>query len=109
MVEVYVNEFMSLVILGSWEQLRHVAAVFPPNADDSYDPISEKKLRAQEGLYSMRETLLGFDFDGTAKTMWPKAAKQEKLLTILKGWIQTGQQGMAGIQFAKFKSTVAKL
>ena len=57
-----------------------------------------KKLRAQEGLYLKCKTLLGFDFDGMAKTMWLEVAKQEKLLTILKGWIRTGQQGMAVIQ-----------
>jgi hypothetical protein len=51
-VEVYVDNFMSLVIPISREQLRHVATaimtgihdVFLPDADDSNDPISEKKL-----------------------------------------------------------------
>jgi hypothetical protein len=103
MVEVYVDDFMSLVIPVSWEQLQHVAAaimtgihdVFPPDANNSNDPISEKKLWAQKGLYSMHKTLLGFDFNGTAKTMWLEAAKQEKLLTILKGWIWTEWRGMA--------------
>jgi hypothetical protein len=117
MVEVYVGDFMSLVIQVSWEQPRYVAAaimtgihdVFPPDANNSNDPISEKKLRAQEGLYLMCKTLLGFDFDGAAKTMLLDAAKGEKLLTILKGWTWTGRQGMAGIQFAEFKSRGAKL
>ncbi len=52
MLEVYVDNFMSLVIPVSWEQLRHVANaimhgihdVFPPDAVDSNDPISEKNL-----------------------------------------------------------------
>jgi hypothetical protein len=87
MVEVYVNDFMSLIIPVSREQLRHVLAaimtgihdVFPPDADDGNDPISEKKLRAQEGLYSTRKTLLGFDFNGKAKTIWLKATKGKKL------------------------------
>jgi hypothetical protein len=35
----------------------------------------------------MRKTLLGFDFNGLAKTMWLEAAKRETLLTILKGWV----------------------
>jgi hypothetical protein len=59
MVEVYVDDFMSLVILVSWEQLRHVVAaiiteiddMFPPDANDSNNLISEKKIGAQEGLY----------------------------------------------------------
>jgi hypothetical protein len=52
MVEVYVDDFMSLVIPISQEQLCHVGNavmhgihnVFPPNAIDSDYPISEKKL-----------------------------------------------------------------
>jgi hypothetical protein len=74
MVEVYVDDFMNLVIPVSQEQLRHVATavmtgihdVFPPDADDSNDPISKKKLLKCEGQYSTHKTLLGFDFDGTA-------------------------------------------
>jgi hypothetical protein len=75
MVEVYVNNFMSLVIPISQEQLQHVAAavmtgihdMFPPDNDDSNDPISKKKMIKEEGQYSTRKTLLGFDFDGSAK------------------------------------------
>jgi hypothetical protein len=59
-IEVYVDDFMSLVIPVSCEQLRHVATavmtgihdVFPPDQGDSNDPISEKKLRQQEGQFS---------------------------------------------------------
>ncbi len=36
-------------------------------------------------MYKTRKTLLGFDFDSKAKTMWLESAKREKLLTILKG------------------------
>ncbi len=52
MVDVYINNFMSLIIPVSKAQLCHVATAvmtgihnaFPPNVDDSCDPISEKKL-----------------------------------------------------------------
>ncbi len=52
MVEVYVDDFMSLVIPVSREQLRHIANaimhgihdLFPPEDDNSNDPISEKKI-----------------------------------------------------------------
>jgi hypothetical protein len=116
-VEVYVDDFMSLVVQISQKQFRHVATavmtdindVFPPDNDDSNDPISEKKLRQQEGQFSMRKTLLGFDFDGIAKTMWLEDAKREKLLTVLKDWIRVGERGMAGIPFNEFKSVTAKL
>jgi hypothetical protein len=53
--------------------------------------------------------LLGFDFDGEAKTIWLEDAKREKLLTIFKGWIRTGKRASLGIPFGKFKSTVAKI
>ena len=118
MIEVYVDDFMSIVIPISKSQLQHTAAavmtgihdVFPANdEDDGDDPISEKKLKKGEGQYSTVKTLLGFDFDGINKTMWLEAAKREKLLTILRGWIRTGHRGSAGITFSEFESTVAKL
>jgi hypothetical protein len=83
--------------------------VFSPDANDSNDPLSKKKLLKCEGQYSTRKTLLGFDFDGLAKIMWLKVAKREKLLTVLKGWICSGKWGMAGIPFKEFESKVAKL
>jgi hypothetical protein len=108
---------MSLVIPVSQDQLRHVATavmtgihdVFPLDGDDSNNPISEKKLLKEEGQYSTQKTLLGFDFDGTTKTMWLEAAKQETLLTILKGWIRAGRHGTAGIPFKEFESVTAKI
>jgi hypothetical protein len=117
MVEVYVDDFMSLVIPVSMEQLRHVAKaimhgihdVFPPDNNDDEDPISEKKMKKGEGLYDTKKTLLGFDFDGDAKTMWLESAKREKLLTILKGWIRTGKQGSAGIPLGDYESTISKI
>jgi hypothetical protein len=117
MVEVYVDDFMSLVIPVSQAQLRHVASavmtgihdVFPGDAMDSNDPISEKKLIKQEGRYSTLKTLLGFDFNGTAKTMWLEAAKREKLLTILKSWVRTGNRGTAGIPFKEYESVILQL
>ena len=85
MVKVYVDDLMSLdipVSQCSQEQLRHVATtvmmgihdVFPADDVDSNNPISEKKLIKQEGRFTTPKTLLGFDFDGTAKQCglrWP--------------------------------------
>ena len=118
MIEVYVDDFMSLVIPVSQSQLVHTAVavmtgihdVFPANDDDNGDdPISEKKLKKLKGQYSTIKTLLGFDFDGKSKTMWLEAAKCEKLLTILRGWIRTGHKGTSGIPFKEFESTIAKI
>ncbi len=83
--------------------------VFPPDSEDSSDPISEKKLKQNNGLYSTCKTLLGFDIDGNAKTIWLETENQENHLTILKGWILTGHYGAAKVNCAEFKSTIAKL
>ncbi len=83
--------------------------VFSPDNDDKEDLISEKKMKKGEGLYDIKKTLLGFEFDGDAKTMRLELAKWEKLLTILKGWICTGKQGSVGIPFSKYKSTILKI
>jgi hypothetical protein len=61
--------------------------VFSLDDNDSNNPISERKLIKDEEQYFTQKTLLGFDFDGSAKTMWLELAKREKLLTILKSWI----------------------
>jgi hypothetical protein len=82
-LEVYVDDFISIVIPASQEQLRHVANaimegihdVFPPDEDDANDPISEKKLIKRDGQYDVLKTLLGFEFDGVGKTLWLEAAK----------------------------------
>ena len=58
---------------------------FPPDLDNSNDPILEKKLQKGEGQFSTWKTLLGFDFNGISKAMWLEDAKRENLLTILKG------------------------
>jgi hypothetical protein len=92
---VYVDDFMSLVIPTTKEQLDHVASaimtgihdVFPGNIVDSDDSISLKKLHKGEGTYSTLKTLLGFDFDGKRKTLWLEEEKRAKLLTTLQGWI----------------------
>jgi hypothetical protein len=91
MLEVYVNYFISLIIPMSQAQLQHIANaimegihdVFPPDNNDGNDQISKKKLLKDEGRYSTIKTLLGFDFDGNAKTIWLEDTKQEKLPATL--------------------------
>jgi hypothetical protein len=117
MLEVYVDDFMNLIIPASREQIRHVAMavmtgihdVFPLDDIHNDNPISEKKLKKGEGTYSTRKTLLGFNFNGEEKTMWLEEAKRKKLLTILKEWIRAGKRRTTGIPFTKFKSTIAKI
>jgi hypothetical protein len=98
-IEVYVDDFMNIVIPTSKAQLDHIANaimlgihdVFPENIVDSNDPISEKKLKKGEGQYSTLKTLLSFDFDGNCKTMWLEEEKRAILLTTIKGWIRSGK------------------
>ena len=115
-IEVYVDDFMSLIIPTSREQLDHVATavmtgihdVFPADMHDGNDPISEKKLLKGEGQYSMLKTLLGFDFDGNRKTLWLEEEKRAKLLTILHQWLRASSRER-GVPFNEFESVVAKL
>jgi hypothetical protein len=117
MLEVYVDDFVNLIIPASQKHLWHVAnaimegihGVFPPDQDDSNDPISEKKMRKTEGQYATLKTILRFNFDGVAKTLWLEEAKGEKLLTMLHRWIKAAIWGSGGIPFKQFKTTVAKL
>ncbi len=85
-LEVYVDDFMSIIIPTSQEQLEHVATavmtgihdVFPADVVASNDPISEKNLLKGEGQYSLIKTLPGFNFDRQQKTMWLEEAKRTK-------------------------------
>ena len=92
----YVDNFIACTIPTSKEQVKHVARgimhrihnVFPPNRDDTKDPISDKKLRKGDGTFNTKKYLLGFDFDGINKTIWLEEDKRAALLTILHQWIR---------------------
>jgi hypothetical protein len=83
LLEVYVDDFVSIVIPTSCEQLQYVSTgmtteihdIFPADTNNSNDPISEKKLRQWDGEYSTTKTILGFDFDRVNKTIWLEEAK----------------------------------
>jgi len=117
LLEVYVDDFFSLVIPTSREQLCHVSTgtmmgihdVFPADDNDSNDPISEKKLKQLDGEYGTTKIILGFDFDGLAKTLWLKDAKRARLITVLHGWLRLSRTGTGGIPFKEFESVIAKI
>ncbi len=73
--------------------------VFPADDVDSNDPISEKKLKQEDGEYATKKIILGFEFDGINKTLWLEEAKRAHLLTVLQGWIRSSKAGMMGIPF----------
>jgi hypothetical protein len=113
---VYVNDFMSLDIPTTREQLNHVATtvmtgihdVFPTNIIDSDNSIFEKKLKKGEGQYSTLMTLLGFAFNGKQKPLWLEEEKRATLLTTLKGWIHSAAHKQ-GVGFKEFESITTKL
>jgi hypothetical protein len=116
-LEVYVDDFVPLAIAASKEQLEHVARallhgihdVFPPDNDDENDPTSLKKLLKKEGQWDLLKEILGFDFDGDAKTMQLDEKKREFLLAVLTKWIRTAQNKSGGIEFKEFETVIAKL
>ncbi len=67
LIEVFVDDFMSLVIATSQQQLVHVGTgtmmgvrdVFPECIDPEDDPISEKKMKKLESLFDTSKSLLG--------------------------------------------------
>ena len=113
------NDYIVITTPPSKEQLRHVANavltgiydVFPPDEVDSNDPISHKKILKKEGVFAMEKDLLGFDFNGEPgkHTMWLKAPKRDKLLTILHGWCRASADRNHGIPFDVFWSTTYQL
>jgi hypothetical protein len=117
MLKVYIDDFVSLVIPMSREQLCHVSTgrmtgihnVFLADNNDANDPISKKKLKQLDGEYSTTKTILGFDFDGVNKTLWLEEAKRAHLLTVLHGWIRSSRSGTTGISFKEFETVVAKV
>jgi len=93
MVKVYVDNFTSLAVPTSREQLVHVTNltigeihdVFPVDEDDENDPLSLKKILKLESMWALHKDILGFTFDGLEKTIWLEAPKRDSLLVIMKG------------------------
>ena len=117
LVEVFVDDFMSLAIATSQQQVIHVGRgtmmgihdVFPPCEAKHNDPISEKKMKKGDSKFCTQKTLLGFDFDGNDKTIWLEESKRDSLLLVLKSWLRTSRRSAQGIPFKTFESIVAKI
>jgi hypothetical protein len=116
-LEVYVDNFMAIVIPTKKEQMLHVANVTMQGIHDCFltddnndnDPILLSKMKKGESNLLTRKTLLGFDFDSTDKTLWLEENKQQKLLTILQKLIRSSKQSNMGILFDEFQSVIAKI
>ena len=74
MLEVYVDDYIALVVPATQDQMDHVVNsvltgihdVFPKDEDDDNDPISLKKLKKLEGSWVLQKDMLGFMFDSMA-------------------------------------------
>ncbi len=73
LIEVYVDNFMAIVIPTSIKEVTHVGQAV------GNDPIAKNKLLKGKGQKSTTKTLLGFDFNGKDKTMWLEMAKRNQL------------------------------
>ena len=117
LLEVFVDDYISLAIPTLQEQMLHVGNtvmhgihnVFPPDAADDNDPISLKNLKKLEAMWALNKEILGFKFDGAGKTMWLSSDKRDVLLRILKGCLQASQRINVGIPLDEFESVLAKL
>ena len=100
-LEVYVDDFISIVIPASQEQLRHesnaimegIHDIFPPDDDDANDPISEKKLlkRAVNLIFSRHFWVSNSMVLGKHYGWRKQRGKRSSLLFILgPGWHRAG-------------------
>eukprot|EP00956_Cyclotella_meneghiniana_P003235 scaffold3946_cov41-Cyclotella_meneghiniana.AAC.2 len=113
-IDVYVDDFLSLAIATSRQQIRHCANgvmngihdVFLEEKKPENDPILLKKLKKDEGQYALLKDMLGFEFDGEEKTMILEEAKRGLLL---HKWIRTASRKTAGIEFTEFESVIYKI
>jgi hypothetical protein len=118
LIDVYVDDFIGLVIPTCKQHMDHVAngvmcavhEVFPPDADPAEDPISLKKLLQGEGSWDVVKDILGFVFNGDDKTVWLSDGKRDALITTIKEWLRsTRKNARFGVPFAEFRSVIYKV
>ena len=71
MIEVYMDNYISLVMGRSQTQLRHIEMgvmkvihdIFPPYAKDEDNPVPLNKILKKEGAWGVVKDVLGFNFD----------------------------------------------
>lgn len=113
MLDVYVDNFLSVVIPRCKKDLDHIAnavmhgmhSVFPPDSDDDEDAIALKKLKKKDAEWATTKDMLGWTFDGINKTMVLDEEKLSHLLSTLKAWTRSKK----AIPFVEFRKTVAKV
>lgn len=92
--EVYIDDFIGLLqsqdskeILRCSRALLHgIHSIFPPPSVTGHhgeDPISAKKMQAGDGLWETRKEILGWVFDGLARTMELPENKINKIVDAI--------------------------
>jgi hypothetical protein len=115
LIEVYVDDFITATNNLDISHLTQMAratlhgihSIFPPTAVSKHsggDPISEKKMIANEGLFDYEKEILGWIFNGVEYTISLPTAKVKKIQTLLK---QTAKQGTVPIK--QFQQLTGKL
>ena len=116
LMEVYVDDYISLAIPTSQQQLDHCANamqhgvhdVFPSDKDPNKDPLAFKKMERGDSKFDVKKDILGFDFDGETKTLWLEHSKRETILTTLASWVRRAKLHH-GTPWTEFVSVTAKL
>ena len=114
-MEVYVDDFCTMVQTSCTATLRHVSrallhaihSVFPPEVVSGHcggDPISKKKLLEGEGEWDTRKEILGWVFDGARRCIELPTHKIEAIILELKLILR-----MPAIPYKRFEKIVGKL
>jgi hypothetical protein len=101
LLEVYMDDFIGLIQSDNPKELLHfsrsmlhgIHTVFPPPSVTHHsgaDPISEKKLKAGDGLWEVRKEILGWIFNGVHRTIQLPDEKIDKMLNAIKEAKRTG-------------------
>ena len=116
MLEVYVDDFISLAQTKDQNKLRHLSrallhgihSVFPPPAISGHngeEPISIKKMKEGEGLWEVRKEILGWVMDGATRCIELAEKKQIAILLELKTVLRIKN----GVPFKRVEKLVGKL
>lgn len=96
-IDVYVNDYISIAMPASQEQLRHVGQavmmgihdIWQPKEENNDDPISYKKIEKGEGVWMLEKEILGLQFDGNSHrhTVHMPEDKRNALLITITQWL----------------------
>ena len=115
MLEVYVNDFCSMVQTSNVAHLRHVSRALlqaihsvspPPNITKHTggDPVSLKKLLEGEGTWDARKEILGWVFNGARRCIELPTKKLDAITSEISSIIR-----LSYIPYKRFEKIVGKL